>query len=67
MPSKLPLRKALVLVAFAPKVKFKVIEVVVELEDVIFGGDGGGAYVVNEDPVTVAVSPVDEVIVNVGV
>jgi hypothetical protein len=56
-----------VLLEFAPKLKFKVIDVVVELDDVIVGGDGSGANVVKEDPVTVAVSPVDDVIVSVGV
>ena len=40
-PSEPPLRYARVLVEFAPKVKFSVIEVVVELEEVIVGGDGG--------------------------
>jgi hypothetical protein len=40
---------------------------VVELDDVIFGGEGAGAAVVKADPVVVAVSPVDDVIVSVGV
>jgi hypothetical protein len=58
---------ALVEVEFAPREKFSVIDVVVELNDVIFGGEGAGAAVVKADPVVVAVSPVDDVIVSVGV